>query len=219
MRIGVKICGLTRPADVEAAIQAGADAIGVVFDRGPCRVSESTARELLAAARGALVERVAVVGSAPPEARQRTFDLGFDLVQAVAAEPLWSAPMSPPLLPAFFDGPDLLRRVAAWRDRRAASPARAGRLLGTLNVDGMGGGGTGRRADWTRARAVAEAGPVTLSGGLTVANLEAALRAVGPWAVDVSSGVEAAPGIKDRARMSAFVREVRRLEEVLAEAA
>ena len=213
------ICGLTRPQDVEAALDAGADAIGVVFDRGPCRVTPKDARDLLEAARGTSVERVAVVGTASLEVRARIAELGFGVVQAVATRDLAERPGEWPLLPAFFDGPDLLDRIAAWRALFPPAPPRPGSVLGTLNVDGMNGGGTGCRADWARAAGAARGGALTLSGGLRRENLETALRAVRPSAIDVSSGVEASPGLKARDRVAAFVREARRLEEVLAEAA
>lgn len=218
MRLGVKICGLTRSVDVEQAIEAGADALGFVFDPGPCDVDERILPDLMAATRGAPVTRVAVVGEAAAEERARLFGLGFDLVQATVTADLYAAREPPPLLPAFFDGPDLLRRVENWRASRPTRRPEPGSIFGTLNVDSALGGGSGVRADWARAREMAAGGPVTLSGGLNVDNLELAIRTVRPHAVDVSSGVEAEPGIKDRQRMRAFVREVRRLEALFAEA-
>lgn len=208
MRIAVKICGLTRPEHVTAAIEAGADALGLVFDRGPCRLDLHQARTVLAAAEGAAVERVAVVGTLDRGTRAEIGALGFDLLQ-VDAEALRIGPEAQPLLPAFFDDEDLVDRVRRYRAAFRAQPAQPGSLVGTVNVDGRGGGGTGTRADWDRASLLAREGPLTLSGGLRVENLAEALRTVRPHAVDVSSGVEASPGIKDPNLMRRFVAEVR----------
>ena len=170
------------------------------------------------------MERVAVVGTSTKDIRPM-LDLGFDLIQVVAGPALASSIEEGPVLPVFFDDETLLARVEAWRHqpgpRRAVHLRRPvpGRLFGTLNVDGHGGGGTGQPADWGRAARVAVGGAITLSGGLRVENLEDALRQVRPHAVDVSSGVETSPGTKDPIRMRAFVQEVRRMEALLAEAA
>ena len=221
MRIAVKICGLTRAPDVRAAIDAGADAIGIVFDRGPRKVGFSTAVELLAEAQGASIERVAVVGTAGAEERASIAALGFDLIQAVATPERGSH--SNDLIPVFFDSDDLEERVSRWRETQYSKDQpdcalQAGSLRGTINIDGAGGGGTGTRADWTRVTRVGRAGAITLSGGLKADNLEQALRMVRPHAVDVSSGVEVSAGRKDAQKMLAFVQEVRRLEALISEA-
>ena len=222
MRIAVKICGFTRPSDMAWAAEAGVDAVGVVFDRGPRKVSKASARRLVDAVRGAALERVAVVGEADPETWPEYAELGFDVVQAVVS-PSWVQPLPPvPTVAVFFDGQNLVERVQAWRRARAedveATP-RPGSISGLINVDGAGGGGQGVPADWTRARAVAAREPLMLSGGLSSKNLEAALRAVRPHAVDVCSSVERTPGVLDRGLAGAFVREVRRMESVLRAAA
>ncbi len=208
MRIAVKICGFTRPADVAAAVEAGVDAVGFVFDHGPRCLSPEAAPALLELLSGTDVQSVAVTGAMASDRRDLIAELGFDLVQVLAEGP---APGGP-YLPVFFDDAQLEARFSAWRARTALPEARLGRLLGTVNVDGAGGGGTGTRADWSRARRIAEQMPLTLSGGLGPDNLEAAVRAVRPWAVDVCSAVESAPGVKDPARMRALLAEVRRLE-------
>ncbi|MBX2810252.1 MAG: phosphoribosylanthranilate isomerase [Myxococcales bacterium] len=218
MRIAVKVCGLTRPADVQAAIAAGVDAIGVVFDRGTCRVSESEARILLDKAQEADIERVAVVGEADVPTCRRIRALGFDFVQAVASEALETAGLRY-IVPAFFDSLDVESRVQAWRLANPSTRSSSGSLQGAINVDGAGGGGTGAKADWFRVARIARGGAVILSGGLRVENLAEAVRLVQPHAVDVSSGVEEAPGIKSHRRMHAFVQAVRNLESTLGESA
>lgn len=212
MSIAVKICGVTRSTDVEAAIEAGADAIGVVFDHGPRKLDFDAARELLEVTKGVHVERVAVLGALPAAARMRAAELGFDLAQVVlgADEGPSSAPL--PLLPAFFDHEGLVAEVEAFRRAHPRGELRQGTLAGMVNVDGPGGGGTGRQADWSRARRLAESGPLMLSGGLTADNLGAALDRVPARAVDVCSGVEASPGIKSARRMQAFVDALRQWE-------
>ena len=221
MRLGVKVCGLTRPADVEAALEAGVDAFGVVFDRGPCRVSPDEAVELLAAAEGADVERVAVVGSRPLAEAGALLSLGFDVVQAVGPRlpgRIEASGRVAPVLPAFFDDMDEREArgaIEAWWARADRPEARPGRLAGTINLDGPGGGGQGRTACWDRVAQLARKGPVTLSGGLRVDNLDRALRAVRPYAVDVCTGVESSPGVKSASALRAFVAEVRRVEAAL----
>jgi len=234
----VKICGFTRPADVELAVAAGADAIGLVLadDGSPCRVDHGRARELLAAVGPA--EAVAVVG------RMAASDLtglaralagaprGFDVVQAVVAgaevggpEGAWGRALTQlgAIVPVFFDNPRLVSEVEAWtrrwplptapdgRGHGAEAPGRSSRgsVIGTVNVDGPAGGGKGVRADWARVAALAATVPVTLAGGLRVDNVAEAIAAVRPAAVDVTSGTEAAPGIKDPAKLRAFIAAAR----------
>lgn len=218
MHIAVKVCGLTRSSDVHAAISAGVDAFGIVFDRGACCVPESTAQELLRAAQGAPIERVAVVGEAGLASCRRMWAMGFDVVQAVASEELMTAGLDF-VVPAFFDGDDVEQRVQAWRTENPALSIRRGSLRGAINIDGAGGGGTGSRADWRRSARIAAGGATILSGGLRVENLAEAVQTVQPHAVDVSSGVETHAGVKSPQLMRAFVAEVRRLEAALGEVA
>lgn len=202
----VKICGLTTPEDAVAAAQAGAHAVGLVFDRGPCRVDHSTASQLLRALDGLDLERVAIVGAVSLEGLDWYKDVGFDLIQWVPPQAVGRTPSSPlPLLPAFFDSHDLVDRVARWRRLHPATETSPRSFRGTINIDGAGGGGTGRRADWGRARTVARTQAVTLSGGLRPENLAEAIELVKPHGVDVSSGVESSPGRKDHQAMRDFV--------------
>lgn len=211
MRVGVKVCGLTRPSEVEAALEAGVDAIGLVLDRGPRRIDWDRARTLLEVMAGAAVERVVVVGDLEDAQLAPLADLGFDLVQAAWSEGLAPTRFGRPVLPAFFEHPEQAERVRRWR---AAHPgvAAVGRLAGSVAVDGPGQGGSGRTTNWPRAAELAAEAPLTLAGGLRVENLEAALRTVRPHAVDVCSGVEEAPGRMSSEGMRDFVREVRRWE-------
>ena len=213
MTLAIKICGLTRVQDVHVAIEAGADALGFVFDRGPCILSLTQAEDLL----GALVRQrhpcltVAVVGELSQERIAAIVNLGFDAVQAV--ESTYEAALAaqaPCVIPAFFDDDTLASRVRAFRSRLApAFDRRQGLLGGCVNVDGRGGGGAGNLTNWQVAAELAKEGPLMLAGGLTAANVATAIATVQPAAVDVSSGVEAAPGVKDHAKMRAFVQAAR----------
>lgn len=188
----VKVCGLSDPRHVEVAVRAGATAIGLVFAPGsPRRIDPGRAVELLAAAAG--VERVAVFRR--PEALDALAGLPFDAVQAEAG---WDGPVPAGwyLLPAYRNAPGV-----AYPD--AWGPARG--LRGAILLDGPVGGGAGVRGDVARAAALARRGPVVLAGGLTPDNVAGAIAEIAPWGVDVSSGVERAPGDKDPVRIEAFV--------------
>ena len=182
----VKLCGLTHPDDVRAAVDAGADAIGIVFCARSKRYVADPA-PLLAAAEGVL--RVAVFS----RYRGEPVD-GFDLVQAFA----WDADCAAPRLHAVRDGQTLPPR------HPAGPPCTP---LGDLLLDSAAGGGSGQRASVAQAVGLAQQRWLALAGGLNPDNVADAVRTVRPFAVDVSSGIEwSAPPRKDPARMRAFVR-------------
>lgn len=217
-RTRVKLCGLTRADDVVDAIEAGADMLGFVFDHGPCRISLAEAGALLRTARGGAhdVCCVAVVGQLSLETLAAIRALGFDALQMEASAYAPAHDGAPWSLPAFFDDGRLAERVPPFRQAHAPrfstladaqdDPRSAPR--GLINVDGRG-GGSGTRSDWQAAAALARTGPLMLAGGLTPDNVQHAIEVVAPAAVDVSSGIEATPGRKERARMHAFVAAVR----------
>lgn len=201
-RTRIKICGLTRPEDVRAAVDAGADAIGFVFyPPSPRNLSFERAAEL-AALLPPFVTAVGLFVNPEPEW----------VAQACAAVPLQ-------LLQFHGDETDAecARHGRPWikaaRMRPgvdlvefcASHPGARGILLDAF-VDGYGGGG--KTFDWSLIPP--DLGrPLILSGGLDSANVAEAVRRVRPWAVDVSSGVEAAKGIKDAAKIAAFIAGVR----------
>jgi len=205
MRVSIKICGLTTPEDARAAAQAGADAIGLVFwPRSPRAVTVAAARRI-AAALPAFVLRVGVFVNAPREELLRVADeVGLDILQLHGQEPPEAlAGLTRRALKAVaLAGPEDVQRARRYADSGAA-----------LLVDAAGQpapGGTGRTADWALARRLREQVPeLVLAGGLTPENVAAAIAAVEPHGVDVSSGVELAPGCKQAARMQAFVAAVR----------
>jgi len=197
----VKICGLTTPEAVDVAVRAGATAVGLVFASSPRKVDPGRVSDLLAAANG--VERVAVFRSPTDAELDEVAEWPFDGVQVDAT---WRG-VPPPgwfVLPAWRNTPEDLAalRSRTWTTWR-------GTLDGAFLLDGPRGGGLGERGDVARASEAARLGPCVLAGGLDADNVAAAVAAVRPCGVDVSSGVESAPGIKDPARIEAFVAAAR----------
>lgn len=203
MPLRVKICGVTRVEDALAAAHAGADAIGLVFyEKSPRHVSLEAARAILARL-PPFVTSVGLFVDATPEAvRAVLAALPLDLLQFHGEEPPeYCRAFGRPYIKAVRvrPGVDLVEWAARFADSRG--------LLLDAYVEGTP-GGTGRVFDWSLIPRDLPL-PIVLSGGLAADNVEEAIRRVRPWAVDVSSGVEAAKGIKDAARIAAFMRGVR----------
>jgi phosphoribosylanthranilate isomerase len=211
MATRIKICGITRVDDGVAAANCGADAIGLVFWPGTPRVvSVSRARAIVAA----MPPFVSIVGLFVDPARD-------DVDRVLDAVPLHFLQFHGHEMPAFCRsfGRRYLKAIAVEASGdllESASPFddAAGLLFDAPPLDGRP-GGTGRTFDWARLPASLSR-PLVLSGGLHAGNVANAIRTVRPWAVDVSSGVEASDvngrplaGIKDAARIAAFVEEVR----------
>lgn len=196
MSVFVKICGLTSPEGVAAAVEAGADAVGFVFSPSPRQVTPAAARQLAAALpRG--VKRVAVFRHPPPGGIARVLEeFAADWVQSDAVDLSGTDLGGADALPVFRSGaplPPLLPELMLYEGADS---------------------GTGRVADWDEAAELAPRTRIVLAGGLGPENVGEALARVGPWGVDVSSGVESAPGVKDPARIAAFVAAVRAAEQV-----
>jgi phosphoribosylanthranilate isomerase len=204
LRTRVKVCGLTRAADADAAVRAGADALGVVLAPGHQRslTLKEAARVFADTPLG--VARVGVFVDASLEEVSRAVEgLGLTEVQLHGTEgPMYCASMDVPVVKTFHVGagfdPD---SIARYRGTIAAA------LLDTL-VEGTA-GGSGTPFDWGLARGVPDGVPVYLAGGLRPENVREAVRRLRPAGVDVSSGVEEAPGIKNEEKMKRFVAEVR----------
>lgn len=203
MRTRIKICGITRPEDARAAAESGADAIGLVFYApSPRNVGVEQARAIIAA----LPPFMTVVGL--------FVDPAQDQVESVLRHcPLGLLQFHGDEAPDFCAGFGLpyikAARVSADADLvQYLSPYHSaqGWLLDAYHDRLY--GGTGESFDWKLIpRQLAR--PVILSGGLTPDNVAAAVRQVRPWAVDVSSGVEASKGIKDAAKIAAFIAGVK----------
>jgi phosphoribosylanthranilate isomerase len=197
--VWVKVCGLTREADVAAAVDAGADAVGfIIAPASPRAVSLERARvladgiprqrvlvgvdltpdELLAAAESAGIDGVQPHGRHSHEAARVACDAGLFVLQPVPVGPSFAAPDIVPGAVALFDTADPVHH-----------------------------GGTGRTFTWEIVASYA--GDFVLAGGLGPDNVAAAVAAVRPFGVDASSGLEAAVGVKDHGKVAAFVQEAK----------
>lgn len=202
MRTRIKFCGITRRQDALDAISLGVDAIGLVFTpRSPRHVDIAAARAILDAL-PPMVTRVAlfmdddaawideVVAQVKPDLLQFHGDESAQSATRHARNYVKALPM------ASID--TVLANAAQHPDALAF-------LLDSHQAGGM--GGTGERFDWTRVPSLAR--PIVLAGGLDASNVAHAIALVRPYAVDVSSGIESILGIKDLAKMRAFVEAVR----------
>lgn len=202
MRVRVKICGITRVEDARAAAAAGADAVGLVFCRDSPRCVDPGLARFIARAIPPFVSRVGVfVDAAPDEIRDRIRDIPLDAVQLHGDE----SPAACRGLPA--------RVIKGFRIRDAASLSQLAAYADVADAvlldawSGTAPGGTGTAFDWSLACRPRTGLPLILTGGLTPGNVAGAIRVVRPWGVDVSSGVESAPGLKDHARIREFVEQ------------
>lgn len=203
MRTRVKICGITRIEDARAAAAAGADAIGLVFDPESPRLVEIEQARRIADALPPFVTVVGLFVDAAPDLIERVLSrVPIALLQFHGSEtPDACRARGRPYLKAIrmHDGVDLDIEAKRYDDA-------AGLLLDAF-VPGQA-GGAGVTFDWTRVP-VTRSKPVVLAGGLTAQNVGTAIRRVRPDAVDVSSGVEVAKGMKDPGMIAAFVQAVR----------
>jgi phosphoribosylanthranilate isomerase len=206
--VEIKFCGLTRPTDAGFAASLGAAYVGAIFAGGPRRVTPDLAAEIFAAV-GGEARRVGVFGAVPPEEIARAARVaGLDIVQLhgdPTAEYVASVRAACPL--------------PIWAVVRVASGAAAARIAeldrvaDAIVLDAYVPGhlgGTGSRFDWELAAGWArpEHARLVVAGGLEARNVSEAIVRLAPDVVDVSSGVESAPGIKDQGKMRAFVRAV-----------
>ena len=208
----VKICGMTRPQDAELAASLGASALGLVFwPRSPRSVSVATAKAI-AASVPANVLKVGVFVDQPAADVARIMDeAGLDVAQLHGHE---SVEYCRQLMSHFNGDADLLPASATKRSIfKAVAPEN-----GSVNIDQVDPeiillvdahdperfGGTGKTVNWDSAREIAATRRTILAGGLNAANIKLAVRTVRPYGVDVSSGVESAPGIKDPIRLRSF---------------
>lgn len=220
----VKICGLTCLDDALAAIDAGADFLGFNFyPESPRYISPNACARILAAI-GRRPSAITTVGIFVNESASLVAAIldhcGLDLAQLHGDEPpetlaaLWGRAYKAVRLKREHPerSGELFRRVAEGCDENdfaefaLISPGYPALLIDAHAPHAY--GGTGQMADWPAARAVAAQFPIFLAGGLTPENVADAVAHVNPWGVDVASGVESAPGRKDRSKMQAFVNAV-----------
>jgi phosphoribosylanthranilate isomerase len=217
-RTRIKICGLTREVDVDAAVHAGADAIGFVLYAPSLRaVTAKRAGELARRLPAFVAPVLLFVNASPQEIEQGCSEVPNALLQfhgdetpsacKAAARPYLRAARIPP--GSAGAGFDLLKYAFDHADAQA--------ILLDAHVEGYGGGG--QSFDWTAFPwshpHLNASSRLVLSGGLTPANVIDGIRHVRPWAVDVSSGVEVSKGIKDRAKMLDFVAAVRAADALI----
>jgi phosphoribosylanthranilate isomerase len=199
----IKICGLTRRGDVAAAVEAGAWAVGCVLWPGSARaVTPAQARGLMQDVPPHVKRVGVVVNASVADARAWREAAGLTTIQLHGDED------AAPFLAA---GLDVIKAVSLETDadleRAAGLPSPV--LVLVDAADPVRRGGTGQRANWARAAALAARRPVLLAGGLRPGNIGEAVSAVAPWGVDVSSGVESAPGLKDAALIAALFMNVK----------
>ena len=212
-RTRIKICGLTRPEDVQAAVRAGADALGFVFYAPSPRYVTAERAAALMSAVPPFVSTVALFVNASADevkavaAHAPFAQLQFHGDETAAQCAAIAAAVKRPFLRVFRVKPDTSAAdlLEYENQYRTASPLYSGLLLDTF-VDAY--GGAGKAFDWSLIPK--ELAPrVVLSGGLSVQNATDAVVSVRPYAVDISSGVEQSKGIKDASKIAAFVRAVR----------
>lgn len=203
MSVRVKVCGITRSEDALTAIKLGADAIGFVFWPNSSRYITPEIARQIEVTLPPFVNKVGVYVDPTAEWVEETARAGgLSLLQFHGDEtPEFCNQFSLPYIKAIRvrNGIDLLQYAIRYRDAR-------GLLLDTYTA-GMP-GGTGHVFDWALVPRNLPL-PVILSGGLNPNNVAAAIKQTQPWAVDVSSGVEATKGIKDELKMAAFMQGVR----------
>jgi phosphoribosylanthranilate isomerase len=193
MSVFVKICGLRDAETVAAAIEAGADAIGFVFAESPRRVSVDQAFEAVSGV-GASVKRVAVM-------RHPSNDEWQEVLENFAPDVLQTDIQD-------FAELEVPPQVQAWPVFRQGGRIPSQDLPYVFVYEGQS-SGAGETVDWVRAAALSGKGRMVLAGGLSSGNVARAIGEARPWGVDVSSGVESSPGVKDKEKIRQFISAVR----------
>lgn len=201
-RTRIKICGLTREQDVDAAAQAGADALGFVFFRGSPRCVDIGRAIDLVRRVPPFVTRVGLfVNPDPAEVSEIVSAVSLDLIQFQGDEPPdFCEQFGHPYVKVarMRPGLDLLEFARAYASARG--------LLLDAYVESF--GGAGQSFDWSLVPSALPV-PIVMAGGLHAGNVGDAIRRLRPWGVDVSSGVELAKGVKDAVKIAAFVAAVK----------
>ena len=210
MTAKIKICGVTRIEDAVAAVRAGADFIGLNFwPRSKRYVDGARGAELARAVRGAGATQVVgvFVDASRDEIAAIAESVALDVVQLHGDESPDDA-----LAIAHATARPVWKAIAARGPADVAALARWSVAAILLDTPTPGRGGSGVTFDWSLARAAraqSPTRPLVLAGGLAPENVARAVAEVAPWAVDVASGVESAPGVKDVARITSFVAAIR----------
>jgi phosphoribosylanthranilate isomerase len=195
--VKVKICGITRLEDALLAARLGADALGFNFWPGSRRFIDPGAARAIVSRLPPFVTAVGVFVNQPPtEVLAAAAESGVAVVQLHGDEPPEDCGGYPiPALKALrVSGPESLAAMERYRVQAFL-----------LDAPSAGFGGSGATFDWALAREASSRGTIILAGGLGPENVAEAVRTVRPWAVDVASGVEAAPGVKDPDKLARFI--------------
>ena len=209
-RVHVKICGITRVEDALAAAELGASAIGLNFVPGsPRRIAPGRAAEIARAVAPSGVLVVGVVADLDVPAMQALVrDVGLGCLQLHGSEP-------PETLASLLPHAYKAVRIATADDVARARSFPGEHLLADAKAEGVL-GGTGQKFDWTLVKGLARERKLTLAGGLRPDDVAHAVAEVRPYCLDVASGVESAPGIKDRALVRAFIQAAQAAEREMA---
>jgi phosphoribosylanthranilate isomerase len=204
----VKICGITNLYDAVTAIDAGADMLGFIqYRKSPRYVTPECAAGIIQAI--GMRGRVGCVGvfvdAAEDEIRRTVEQAQFDLVQLHGVEsPELVRALAPRVYKALRPRDQAEASADVERFRVSIGASEPAFIVDAYDPKQF--GGTGVRADWDIATSIARQYPILLAGGLTPENVGDAVDAVEPWGVDVSSGVERAPGNKDPAKVNRFIQ-------------
>jgi phosphoribosylanthranilate isomerase len=197
----IKICGITRLDDAQHAVREGATALGFVFwPESPRVVGVAQAAEIIEALPSGITPVGVFVNESAAQVRDVMRRTGIKVVQLHGDERPEDFDLRCPILKSVT--------LDAMADAFHRWPTDTTWLLDA--ADPVRRGGTGVQIDWDRAHAAARQYKVVLAGGLTPANVEEAIRTVQPFGVDVSSGVESSPGIKNAEKVTSFVMNARR---------
>jgi phosphoribosylanthranilate isomerase len=196
----VKICGITRVEDARAALAEGATALGFVFwPKSPRYIDPDRARAIVAALPAPVMTVGVFVNQPADEVNRVAEHVGLNAVQLHGDEaPGFAEAMNRPVMKALSLS-NGSREAERW-------PVDVTLLIDAHDVDQR--GGTGKKADWAAAAALSGRRRIVLAGGLTPENVREAIAAVKPFGIDVSSGVESAPGIKDENKLAALFEAV-----------
>jgi phosphoribosylanthranilate isomerase len=188
----IKICGMTTSEAVHSAVEAGANAVGFVFAPSKRRVSVEQAARLAESVPSAVLKVAVMLHPSQEQVDEVLTVFEPDVLQSDAQDfKSLRIVEDVKVLPVWRDGNALLKRLPP-------------RLLYEGKVSGA-----GAIADWQAARSLARQAELVLAGGLSAANVAQAIEVVAPFGVDVSSGVESAPGVKDPRKIEEFIRAVR----------
>jgi phosphoribosylanthranilate isomerase len=211
----VKICGISNKEHTIAAIEAGADFIGLVFAQSKRQITTEQAKEIVDAIRKAskTVKTVGVFVNAPADEVNRIAnECNLDIVQLSGDEPWgYCIDIEKPVLKAIHvkeQSEDEINQAAVLAIEHISDNDNVYIVLLDTHVEGKY-GGTGESFDWKLAKSLSRNYPVMVAGGLTPDNVKQAIEKMNPWGVDVSSGVET-DGVKDIAKIKKFIDEAKR---------